>query len=851
MSNDLSRAHELAAAGVPIFTATPNRSFDPLVTDRSDPRAKEFYLPRAWQESTPLASLTPTQGDALCAVTGHVLDTVDVDTKNGASVEAERHRLHACGVAIVGESRTPSIGAHFYVLATGICSSSKPVNGVDFRGGAANGTGRGFVYLPGTLRPKYDNAGYAWIQEVDLDILAELDQDEQRDAIWTYLQGRGIEPRLTAGVPAQQVAGEPVDDADLPADLAERLGTLSVEDRSEYFYGTVGLCKRHGYTQGQAVTLLTPWCTAVGKYVARVAGEVARAWPRLSEPSRGSHDVVRTSSETGPAELEKGKFSSVPMGRKLARERLAGNVMYVTNVGWHMWDGTRWESVHEDRIMAIAADWAEDEFVSLVRSRNQDVDDKVMRAVLKYREVGNVRQLLAGARTEPNILVDACDLDAHEALLNCANGVLDLRTGHLGPHDPTLRLTKTTGIAYVPDATHDDWGIKALAALPDTDTVAYLQRYLGAAATGERDRGGPILFQQGDGANGKTTVMETVMHALGEYAVQLPDKLLGGQGNEHDTQWMTLQGARLACVEELPEGHQLPVAKIKKLADTSTITGRLIGRDYVTFPATHSLIVNTNYRPRVTETDHGTWRRNVMIEYGHTFSGPTKDNTLKRRLRQRAQAEAVLAWIAEGARAWYANDRDLGALPDAVAQSTAEWRADSDPLAVFITEALTFTSDDTDRITTAELLERFNQSLPFGTKPWSSTLFSSRLRAHHIIKEAGAKVDRGHRGRERTGLTRVVWNQGAQGAQGHFRGFELTKSREKLRVNPVHPVHPNENGDFSETQEAPKTADRPPNVDLADRKKFDPADCGECGWPTDSRAHTVDCATARLQEVSA
>jgi len=64
----------------------------------------------------------------------------------------------------------------------------------------------------------------------------------------------------------------------------------------------------------------------------------------------------------------------------------------------------------------------------------------------------SVAGALTLASTEEGLALTPDDLDAHPLLLNCQNGVLDLRTGTLGPHDPELQLTKLTGAAYDPDA---------------------------------------------------------------------------------------------------------------------------------------------------------------------------------------------------------------------------------------------------------------------------------------------------------------------------------------------------------------------------------------------------------------
>lgn len=276
---NLMIASDLMAYGCPVFAAAAN----PRYGINGDVR--EYLLPQGWQ-NTPTANVPKlSEGGALCLGTGHGFDVMDVDVKNGADVEQVRAALIECGVVILGESQTPSRGAHFLVRSTGICSSSKPVNGVDFRGGATDGSGRGFVYLPGTSRPAYAGAGYLWVTKPDTDTAAELDVNEQRDALWTFLQGRGIEPRLTATPPAELTAGEPVGVDGLPERLRDCLSEVPrVGNRSERFFYAVALCKENGYTQGQAVTLLTPWCEAAGKFVGRIAAEVARTWPKIDDP---------------------------------------------------------------------------------------------------------------------------------------------------------------------------------------------------------------------------------------------------------------------------------------------------------------------------------------------------------------------------------------------------------------------------------------------------------------------------------------------------------------------------------------------------------------------------------------
>lgn len=112
-------------------------------------------------------------GDALCVVLGGPVTVVDVDTKNGADIGAVRQLLSGLGVTVFAEVTTPSGGKHFYVaghpdLPTVHAKQDRDglrgYPGVEILAGGTN------VFLPGTIRPKYNGTGYTIV----LDNLAAL-----------------------------------------------------------------------------------------------------------------------------------------------------------------------------------------------------------------------------------------------------------------------------------------------------------------------------------------------------------------------------------------------------------------------------------------------------------------------------------------------------------------------------------------------------------------------------------------------------------------------------------------------------------------------------------------------------
>lgn len=433
-------------------------------------------------------------------------------------------------------------------------------------------------------------------------------------------------------------------------------------------------------------------------------------------------------------------FSDAVLTDTVCSEELDGRYRWAKGLGWMQWTGKVWTEASDAAVTEAVRLWALEQFNRVLEEQRRDSSRDLRtqidgwRSVLSASKLGNLVRLSRGP-----LECAATDFDADPDLLNCPNGIVDLRTGVLTPHDPDQLMTKITGADFVKDARHPDWD-KALEALPE-DVRDWFQLRTGQAATGHMTPDDRIVICQGGGANGKSTIYDGLAIAYGRYHVQVSDRVLMGKASEnHPTEIMDLMGARYAVLEETPEARRLDTHQVKKVAGTREITGRRIRQDPVTFEATHSLFINTNPKPVVDETDHGTWRRLVLLRWPYTFRahahemrGPDDrlgDPTLRDRVKLDPQVqEAALAWAAAGARRWYELEKIMPPLPARVERDTVEWRKESDLVLAFIGEHLIFDLDAC--IAGSELRSVFNSWVKEkGAREWGDKTFLSRFGGH-------------------------------------------------------------------------------------------------------------------------
>lgn len=460
-------------------------------------------------------------------------------------------------------------------------------------------------------------------------------------------------------------------------------------------------------------------------------------------------DLGAAATQTPPGAGEKdAAFTDAFLVEELA-EALAGRFCWAAGLGWLRWSGKIWREVSDVEPLESVRVWASEQFDKVLAeqrsepSRNLSGQIAGWRAILGKSRLTALRDLARGL-----LQCDAAEFDGDPDLLTCWNGTVHLPTGKLLPFDPEHRITKSADAAYRPDAVHPSW-TAALRAIPDDMHEWYRDR-LGQALTGYPTPDHMLVIAHGSGSNGKSTIVNTVRRTLGDYGVLISDRVLMASPDAHPTELMDLRGARYAVMEETPEARHLNVQRLKTTLGSEEIKARRIRQDPVAFLASHSLFINTNYRPVVTETDWGTWRRLSLMPFPFTFlkSGRTPstpwervgDPSLAYSSNDPDARAAALAWMVEGARAWYARGRMMLPSPERVEKETREWRSETDLILGFSDERLRFRPEAFTQ--TRDMLAAFNEwAGERGHRPWNDRTFATRFGDHDTVR--GHRVKQG------------------------------------------------------------------------------------------------------------
>lgn len=436
---------------------------------------------------------------------------------------------------------------------------------------------------------------------------------------------------------------------------------------------------------------------------------------------------------------------------------------------WLVWDGTRWCRDETAEIYRRARSTVDRLFRQAANEGG--VDRKAATTwAMKSEGARGLEAMVRLAQSDKQVAAHASVFDADPWALNVMNGTLDLRSGHVRPHNPDDNITKLAPVVYDPEAVCPTW-LEFLESVfaGDGEVIDFVQRAVGYSLSGSV-REQVLFFLFGAGSNGKSTFLGTLQAVLGgDFACQTaPDLLVSRYGDQHPTSLAALVGKRMAVTVEVQEGRYMDESLVKQLTGGDPITARFMRQDFFTFAPTHKLWLAANHKPLVRGTDYAIWRRIRLVPFGVTFAAEDRDPDLQEKLL--AEAPGILAWAVEGCKRWLRHGLSS---PRAVVEATAEYRDDMDILGQFLSE----------RCEVSEQLEAAAADLYAVYKSWCDETGEKVQSQHWLGRRLTEKGFERFKGGRRNayswrGLATLAteWGRGADLSEPLSRGADLSTS---------------------------------------------------------------------------
>lgn len=424
---------------------------------------------------------------------------------------------------------------------------------------------------------------------------------------------------------------------------------------------------------------------------------------------------------------------------QLLREIHGADYLYTHGGGFHVWDGARFRRDQGEMAMTeLAFDVANRRLAHMQRLRDPDARKAALNAALKCESAKALAAMIHVARGPAN--VEPSQLDADPFLLNTPSGTVDLRTAELRPHRREDRMTMCTAVPFDPSAECPRFERFVTEVFGgDAALAAWVHLALGYATTGSA-REHVVFICHGNGRNGKSTLIEAVRYALGDYAMDTPPgTFLEGraEGSGPTADIARLRGARFVTTIETGEGNRLNMPVMKRASGGDMMTARFLYREHFEFKPVLKLFMATNHLPRIADTDDGAWRRIRLIPFEVSFRG-REDRTLPETLQR--EAPGILKWLVEGAAAWHSAPDGLGNT-GRVDRATQEYRSDSDTIGSFIEARCVTGSPEIYKVPAGSIYEAYRKwCRENGEEPQSQKRLGTALRERGFKQPAPGRV---------------------------------------------------------------------------------------------------------------
>lgn len=354
---------------------------------------------------------------------------------------------------------------------------------------------------------------------------------------------------------------------------------------------------------------------------------------------------------------------------------------------WYIWDGKVWGQDKAGNIQQVAKKTIKSLYKTVLPNiEDSDKKRKFMNELLKAENQNSLRAMIESAENEKGMPIDITEFDSHKGVISVANGIIDLLTGKLIPHERKMYLTKMISFNYNPDATCQKWMDFLETTFPESEEmIKFVQRAFGYILSGYTSEQVFFIFY-GHGSNGKGVMIDTITRVMEEFATTTqPDTIIRKRYERSSTNDLAdLWGARFVSTSETDSYQELDEGRIKRITGQDPIKCRFLYKEWFEYIPEYKLVLITNHEPIIKAQDYSIWRRVLKIPFNNQIPKENWNLTLREELYE--EREGILKWMVDGAVEWFENGLQI---PEEVAKATEEYKDELDIIGDFLDACVT------------------------------------------------------------------------------------------------------------------------------------------------------------------
>lgn len=313
--------------------------------------------------------------------------------------------------------------------------------------------------------------------------------------------------------------------------------------------------------------------------------------------------------------------------------RIYGNSFICSNPEkkeWYYFNGQKWKIDNKNnKLRKLIITEVYDNINNYIKYLEENGTEKTI--LLKYKsilsKIGSGKELCC---LEIEFYNDHFNqlIDQNKDLIGFENGVFELLTGDFRKGKPSDYITLSVGYDYEYISEHDNTYVELVnlinKILPHKNVRDFTLKSLSSCLDGHiRDENFYIFSgKYNSGGNGKSTIMDSMLKALGQYGITTPVSLLTTKresANNANSALASIINKRLIVMQEPEATDSIQAGTMKALTGGDRISTRNLNERQFEFIPSGKMFMCCNALPSISGNDGGVIRRLKITEFISKF----------------------------------------------------------------------------------------------------------------------------------------------------------------------------------------------------------------------------------------